>query len=431
MHDKAVDAVRSALEQITTTRGTYIAALRAAETAMTAQGYEPEVIDNVDGTPAGTPTQRASAANEKQLREARARTQADLDRMQRQLGTMLATDHTWNKDTLDKLADQISAAKDRLAQFDSVDQALANAPETYLAQLDIPADYHGKVHAAVAVGNPDTARNVSVTVPGVGSTTRASLPDMVKEARSLRDQATQQLVNAGKPGSVSTIAWMGYDPPPNPINTGSVADGLATMGDGQARAGAASLSSYLEQVHVNNPNAHLTLLGHSYGSLTSSLALQQLNAEGLHPVNDVVFYGSPGLELTDPAQLGVGAGHAYVMGAPTDPIVKWIAPLSDSHGWGANPYDGMLPQLSAQAGPDPTGVYHPGVNSHADYPRLFHTPDGRDLVRMSEYNLAAIAAGLPDNKVLATPQLPPPGPPVLPPNLFPPNIPPRIVEGGG
>jgi hypothetical protein len=141
------------------------------------------------------------------------------------------------------------------------------------------------------------ASKVSVTVPGIGSTTAATLPDMVGEADKLRLEAARQLLNSPRaPGAplptVLAIAWMGYDPPPNPINTLSPADAMATMGDGQAKAGAQSLSSYLEQVAANNPNAEVTLLGHSYGSLTSSLALQDLNAQGLHPVDNVVFYGS-------------------------------------------------------------------------------------------------------------------------------------------
>ncbi|MFZ0832498.1 MAG: alpha/beta hydrolase [Mycobacterium sp.] len=70
------------------------------------------------------------------------------------------------------------------------------------------------------------------------------------------------------------------------------------------------LAGFLERVRTNNPNAHLTLLGHSYGSLTSSLALQELGARGLHPVNDAVFYGSPGLELVSPAQLALDNGSA-------------------------------------------------------------------------------------------------------------------------
>jgi hypothetical protein len=236
---------------------------------------------------------------------------------------------------------------------------------------------------------------------------------MVTEASNLRLEAERQLRNAGLPGSAATIAWMGYDPPPNPINTLSPADALATMGDGQARLGADSLSSYLEQVRANNPDGHLTLLGHSYGSLTSSLALQELNAQGLHPVNDVVFYGSPGLELTSSDQLGLGAGHAYVMRGMDDPISGVVAELAPLHGWGVNPYDGMFPELSAAAGPDPGGVVREGVQSHSDYARL-----GSDnQLRMSGYNLAAVVAGLPDNQVLA----PPPPPPVAPPT--PPLIP--------
>jgi pimeloyl-ACP methyl ester carboxylesterase len=184
------------------------------------------------------------------------------------------------------------------------------------------------------------------------------------------------------------------------------------MGDGQARAGADSLSSYLEQVRADNPNGHITLLGHSYGSLTSSLALQELNAQGLHPVNDVVFYGSPGLELTSPDQLGLGAGHAYVMRGMDDPIANAVAELAPVHGWGTNPYDGMFTELSAQAGPDPGGLLREGVQAHADYARL-----GSDnQLRMSGYNLAAVMAGLPDNEVLAPPPPPvaPPQPPLIP-----------------
>jgi alpha-beta hydrolase superfamily lysophospholipase len=83
---------------------------------------------------------------------------------------------------------------------------------------------------------------------------------------------------------------------------------MATMGDGKARAGTHSLSSYLQQVATNNPNAEVTLLGHSYGSLTASLALQDLNAHGLHPVDNAVFYGSPRLELNCPDVLSITPG---------------------------------------------------------------------------------------------------------------------------
>lgn len=376
-----------------------------------------------EGPPVGaeglTPTQVASDANEAALERERESTQARVDQVQRQIDELAREAYTTgdhSAETMDRFNDltgELDGAKGYLSQLNAVHDALGKAPETYLTVFD-PRTGTGKpVLAAVAVGNPDTAQNVSVTVPGIGSTTKDTLPGMVTEASNLRLEAERQLRNAGLPGSAATIAWMGYDPPPNPINTLSPADALATMGDGQARLGADSLSSYLEQVRANNPDGHLTLLGHSYGSLTSSLALQELNAQGLHPVNDVVFYGSPGLELTSSDQLGLGAGHAYVMRGMDDPISGVVAELAPLHGWGVNPYDGMFPELSAAAGPDPGGVVREGVQSHSDYARL-----GSDnQLRMSGYNLAAVVAGMPDNQVLA----PPPPPPVAPPT--PPLIP--------
>jgi hypothetical protein len=375
------------------------------------------------GPPVGpeglTPTQVASDANEARLDQQRASTQAQVDQLQHQIDELARQTYTTGDhsaaalDRLNELKHQLDGAKTHLGELNAVHDALGKAPETYLTAFD-PRTGPGKhVLSAVAVGNPDTARDVSVTVPGLGSTTKDTLPGMVTEAQNLRLEAERQLRNAGLPGSAATIAWMGYDPPPNPLNTLSPADALATMGDGQARAGADSLSSYLEQVRANNPNGHLTLLGHSYGSLTSSLALQELNAQGLHPVNDVVFYGSPGLELTSPDQLGLGAGHAYVMRGMDDPIANAVAELAPVHGWGVNPYDGMFPELSAQAGPDPGGVIREGVQAHADYARL-----GSDnQLRMSGYNLAAVMAGLPNDVELAPPPpapIPPPQPPLIP-----------------
>ncbi|AMC51827.1 hypothetical protein RN10_1801 [Mycobacterium tuberculosis] len=86
-----------------------------------------------------------------------------------------------------------------------------------------------------------------------------------------------------------------------------------------------------------------------------------------------------------------------------------MAPLAPLHGWGLDPY--LTPgftELSSQAGFDPGGIWRDGVYAHGDYPRSFLDAAGQPQLRMSGYNLAAIAAGLPDNTV---------GPPLLPPIL--------------
>jgi hypothetical protein len=344
--------------------------------------------------PAGlTPTQRESDANQERVREERAKLNAHIKDLQAQADR--ARDQG-DQGRLRDLNNQLNAARYRVGEFGAIDDALGRAPETYLTQLEIPTDPSQKVRAAVAVGNPDTATDISVTVPGLGSSTKDSLPSMVTEASNLRDTAQKQLDRLGIPGSVVTIAWMGYDPPANPINTGSPRDFWRMINDDRAQGGAAALAPYLQQLHASNPDAHLSLFGHSYGSLTASLALQQLNAQGLHPVNDAVFYGSPGLELESPSQLGLGNGHAFVMRAP--PGDDWIpeaAPLAPLHGWGLDPYGGMMPELSSQAGVSQDGVMREGVHSHADYPRAVSGPGG-DQLRMSGYNLAVVAAGIAD-----------------------------------
>jgi hypothetical protein len=358
-----------------------------------------------EGPPVGaqglTPTQVASDANEAELESERRRVHADVDAMQRQIDQWARETYTGgsvvaSREQIEALAGRLSGQRAYLDDLNAVHDALGKADETYLTVFD-PRTGTGKhVLAAVAVGNPDTAQNISVTVPGVGSTVKDSLPSMVTEAGTLRAETLRQLHLDGLPESAATISWVGYDPPPNPLNTMSLADAIATMGDGRAVPGAQSLSDYLVELRQHNPDAHLALFGHSYGSLTSSLALQDLNAQGLHPVDDVVFYGSPGLELTDPAQLGMPDGHAFVMRGETDPIAGIVAELAPVHGWGINPYDGAFPQLSASAGVDPGGVPRDGVQSHSDYPRM----GSDDRLRMSGYNLAAVLAGIPDNQVI-------------------------------
>ena len=134
--------------------------------------------------------------------------------------------------------------------------------------------------------------------------------------------------------------------------------------------------------------------------------MQQLNAQGVHAVDDVVFYGSPGLEAGSATDLGLGKGHAFVMRADEDLVTNVFgAPLSAAHGWGLNPYDGQFPELSSSAGASPLdNIAREAAHSHADYPRM----SDNDRLRMSGYNLAVIAAGLDPREVavFAEPALP-------------------------
>ncbi|MBY0442915.1 MAG: alpha/beta hydrolase family protein, partial [Mycobacteriaceae bacterium] len=139
---------------------------------------------------------------------------------------------------------------------------------------------------------------------------------------------------------------------------------------------------------------HIAAFGHSYGSLTTSLALQR----GA-PVSDVVVYGSPGLELTNAAQLGVAPGHAFYLVGANDAVAQ-VIPGFRAFGLAPQDVPGMT-ALSTSTGLALGGAYgdgtlHERAYGHNEYQQL----GSNGQLRMSGYNMAAVLAGLPDDLVL-------------------------------
>ena len=100
-------------------------------------------------------------------------------------------------------------------------------------------------------------------------------------------------------GSVSTIAWIGYDSPnfnPESMMPWDLATPPATSSTPSPRptpqAGGLALSQFvdgLNSTHTDGDQPHLTVIGHSYGSTTSSYA-----AAGGMDADSLVLIGSPG-----------------------------------------------------------------------------------------------------------------------------------------
>ena len=310
-----------------------------------------------------------------------------------------------------------------LPDLQAVDKAVSAKPDRKLLLLDTR---NGRqAHAAVAVGDPDTATHVSVTAPGLNTTVHGAIDGMASEATHVRDEALRQLRST--PGhlhdTVSAIAWIGYDAPqiPGLDDARSFAGAWGVSHEDLARAGAHSLAVFYDGIgaaHDGGP-AHLTAIGHSYGSLTTGLALQE---PGNHGVSDALFYGSPGIGATTPQQLQLPHGHVYAMETPDDPIqLTYDAPPLVHAGAPLLPYplnvvaEGGLSILDAsgagQFGPNPatnpeftrlgTGpaaisdgyggtLNLEGAHGHSDYPRQ----GGNNLPRTTGYNIAAIVAGL-------------------------------------
>ena len=306
-------------------------------------------------------------------------------------------------------ADPVAALARARARHDEllgIQKAISGGDRRRLILLDTKSNPR-HVLAAIGLGDVDRAARVGVTTGGV-TTDVTDLSRLVEEATELRDTTVDILARAGypHPESVATIAWVGYEPPTN------LAD-LRVLGDGVARAAAPHLNSFLNGLAVasENPRQEITAFGHSYGSLVTSLALQQ----GGPVKRNVVFYGSPGLELghVDDLQLAP-RGRAYYEQAPGDPIawiqlapsvfdaipligpaLNWLLGSGDHHqrfGDTPNEIPGIT-QLSTTAGADPVlGENRAGARGHSQYQRDDGTGDHR--LRMSGYNLAAVLSGI-------------------------------------
>ncbi|MGW4161602.1 alpha/beta hydrolase [Streptomyces sp. NPDC004788] len=167
----------------------------------------------------------------------------------------------------------------------------------------------GNGRAIVAYGNPDTSKNVSAYVPGLGTKLNAEFADgTVKRAYD-----TARGAQLNDPSSAS-IVWLGYDAPQD----------IDVMSEEDAQRGAPAYSSFMEGLSATNglgEDAHITAIGHSYGSLTVGQATQ-LHDGGIPGVDDIILVGSPGVGVDKATDLGVDPGHVFVGAADNDVVTK-------------------------------------------------------------------------------------------------------------
>ena len=192
----------------------------------------------------------------------------------------------------------------RLQEVDGVIDAVEKkGVGLYLYEPATGETGHEATHAAYVSGDIDKADHVSTFVPGMG-TTVAESGDNIDRMNELKNRAEAQ----GK-GSVATISWVGYDAPPQPEKTAD----LSVVDTGDAKIGGENLAKHLEGVKdmrdASHHPVHQSVLGHSYGSTTSSYAMKQVRP-GV--VSDYLVFGSPGV-AGKAEEMHVPQGHAHSM----------------------------------------------------------------------------------------------------------------------
>lgn len=200
------------------------------------------------------------------------------------------------------------------ANLTTIQQVMAQnadrGSEEQLMLLKFTAEYRDG-GAVVAVGNPDTAANTVVMVPGANTTVSGKLPQQLERATNLQRAANK--VTPGVPADAAAVVWLDYDAP----ELAPTAFGSA-VGTDRAQEGAVRLGRFVEGSRAAGPaNQHLTVSGHSYGTLVVGYAAR--DADGL-PADEVLFVGSPGVRVDEAADLHVDPGHVWV-GLAEDDVV--------------------------------------------------------------------------------------------------------------
>lgn len=268
-----------------------------------------------------------------------------------------------------------------LENAQSIEAAVAQASLPPYAGLDVdafvvayqPHAFGGDGIAAVAYGDPDTADHTAVYVPGIMQD-GTYIDENGAQALNLYEETLTSMGAEDPPrtGSVSTIAWIGYDSPNfNPESAwgipGSVGDVAHTVTEANAQAGGVALSQFvdgLNSTHEAGDQPHLTVIGHSYGSTTSAYA-----AAGGMDADSLVLIGSPGASegVTHASGLNMPEGQVFVGAADRDPV-SWLGGE-----------DGFLPGSfddSLGLGADPAQSDFGAHNFAVDNGQEFHGPGG-------------------------------------------------------
>jgi len=222
-----------------------------------------------------------------------------------------------------------------LAALTAISKAISGprSPRRYLVTLSLSSP----PLAAVAIGDLDTAPQITFAIPGMGSYSN----DMV-----MWSQAAQNVWDEQGPVGAderAVVAWIGYVAPPEGVD--------AALGE-YATWGSPRLISDLRAVKAvrRHDRTSLSVVAHSYGSTMAANALYSAPDLG---VFSFVMLGSAGVEQRIGTASRLHAKRVYAAEANDDPLAHWgrasrIDPRSPSFGAivlavDGDPARGLLP----------------------------------------------------------------------------------------
>ena len=183
-------------------------------------------------------------------------------------------------------------------------------------------------HGAVVevFGDLSRAAHIAVIVPGMTNS-------LANYDSNTRTKGRDLAVAMGElDPSVAVVAWLGYRTPDLTIS-----GLLEGAGSDRARAGARDLVDDLELIRRMAPRAHVSLVGHSYGSVVvgeTLLSTSMRSRVDRLAIDDIAVVGSPGMNTSSRRALGhpeISVWAARVTGTTArvriDPSALWMLPI--------------------------------------------------------------------------------------------------------
>jgi pimeloyl-ACP methyl ester carboxylesterase len=347
----------------------------------------PELLGSLDGLPADA----RNTANEQNLQSEIDALSAEISSVNAQIEALESNGDHEGAETLQGRLEQLEGTRKEATDLqEDIQELEGKGQDVYLLDFSLSGDGQ----AVVAVGNPDTADNTAVHVPGTSSEL-SNFGSQINRANTMYEDA-----RFAAPGEeTAVIAWLGYDAP----------NDLKQASDPQyAHDATDDLNSFmngLDAAHQGG-DSHTTLMGHSYGSTVAGDTMRSY--EGV--ADDLITVASPGTTANSAEELNIDEDHIWSTTAEGDAIelpedLGLHGHDATTDGFGGNVFtseavgeDGRLIEPEWN-----TGLAEDGTEIHGGYWRdVDEDGDGnRDRPNTARTNIANIITGNTDAVELA------------------------------